>query len=167
MHVISLYLAVSLQFFFIDLEFKIIPNEITFSGIILAFLMNIIFPELIGSATWVQALLRTLVGFVLGGGILFLFGVFGKMVFKKEAMGMGDVKLMAMFGAFYGYLDAFLIIIIGSFFGAFVGGICLFSKKLKFGQQIPFGPFLALASFIVIFWGDEIVRFYLRLVLIN
>jgi leader peptidase (prepilin peptidase)/N-methyltransferase len=79
----------------------------------------------------------------------------GQFIFKKEAMGGGDVKYLAMLGAFLGYKDAVFIYFLAPFFGSIVGLIMKYKYKLEI---IPYGPYLSLAAFIVMLWGQRIFR---------
>ncbi|NQS99515.1 MAG: prepilin peptidase, partial [Candidatus Omnitrophica bacterium] len=89
---------------------------------------------------------------------IYLTGLIGDAIFKKESMGGGDVKLMAMIGAFIGWKLVLLAFFIAPFFGAVVGVII----KIKKGESlIPYGPFLSLATLIAIAWGEEIIELLL------
>jgi leader peptidase (prepilin peptidase)/N-methyltransferase len=86
-----------------------------------------------------------------GGGSLFLVAVIGKLIFKKDAMGGGDIKIMAGIGTFIGWDKVLFAIFIACFFGSIVGISLLLLKKLRRKQEMPFGPYLALASYITLF----------------
>jgi leader peptidase (prepilin peptidase)/N-methyltransferase len=97
-------------------------------------------------------LLNSIFGSIIGGGVLFLFGILGELLYKKEVMGGGDVKLMAGIGAFLGVKLVLLAILFASFLGGIVGFIVVLFKKGKLRETyIPFGPFLSLTSFTVLF----------------
>ncbi len=159
---------------FIDIDHQIIPNEITFPGIPLGLLASFLFPAMmypfvpyqVGMmmSRW-SSLLWSFVGAVAGGGSLYVIGIFGKLVLKKEAMGMGDVKLLAMIGAFIGWQLMLLTVLFASFTGAMVGGILMASKKAKWQSKIPFGPYIVLGALISYFWGKGIILWYMRLFL--
>ena len=86
-----------------------------------------------------------------------MIGVLGNIIFRKESMGAGDVKLMAMMGAFLGLIPMIFIFFIAPVFGAIVGIIV----KIKTKEDIiPYGPFLSLAAFVVIFWGRHILDWF-------
>ncbi|MFA6384585.1 MAG: A24 family peptidase, partial [Candidatus Omnitrophota bacterium] len=106
-------------------------------------------------------------GIIAGGGIIFLMGyVFDTVYFKllkkppiqgeTESMGGGDVKLLAMIGAFLGWKAAILTFFIAPFFGIIAGIATLMTKK---DHTVPYGPFLSLAALITIFWADKILNF--------
>ncbi|MDP3804851.1 MAG: A24 family peptidase, partial [Candidatus Omnitrophota bacterium] len=90
-----------------------------------------------------------------GGGSIYAMGFFGKLAFRKEAMGGGDVKLMAMIGAFLGWKLVIFTFFVAPLFGAVVGIIL----KLKDGREIiPYGPHLSLAAVIAMFFGNKILN---------
>jgi len=93
---------------------------------------------------------------------LLLVAYFGEWLFKKEAMGGGDIKMAAMMGAFVGWQKVLLIFMGGAFIGMVVSLVWMaLSKKLRQERLIPFGPFLALAAVMAVVYGDQIIRFYL------
>ncbi|MFC1806789.1 prepilin peptidase [Candidatus Omnitrophota bacterium] len=140
---------------FIDFEHQIIPDEITYGGMVLGLIASVAFPQLHDTANRLHALFFSFIGLLTGGAIIYLTGVAGKLIFKKDAMGGGDVKFLAMIGAFLGFSNAIFIYFLAPFFGSVVGIIA----KIKFKADIiPYGPYLSLATFIVIIWGDKIMR---------
>lgn len=141
---------------FIDFEFQIIPDAITISGIFAGLIAVFLFPSILNAAARQTALLNSFLGVIAGGGSIYLTGVLGKMAFRKDAMGGGDIKLMAMIGAFLGWKLALLIFFIAPFFGAFVGIILKVRYKI---DVIPYGPYLSLAAIVAIFWGGKILNY--------
>ncbi|MFH1783246.1 MAG: prepilin peptidase [Candidatus Omnitrophota bacterium] len=139
---------------FIDLEFQIIPDRISIGGIFVGLLASAFFPGLHNVLVWKLSMIRSLLGIIIGGGSIYLMGVIGNLVFRKESMGGGDVKLMAMLGAFLGWEKAILIFFLAPFLGTPPGLYLKFTKK---SDIIPYGPFISLASFIVIIWGNKII----------
>jgi leader peptidase (prepilin peptidase)/N-methyltransferase len=140
--------------FFIDLEFQIIPDKITLPGIAIGLFGAIVAPP--------PGIVQALIGTVVGGGGLLLVAYFGEWLFKKEAMGGGDIKMAAMMGAFVGWQKVLLIFMGGAFIGMVVSLVWMaLSKKLRQERLIPFGPFLALAAVMAVVYGDQIIRFYL------
>jgi len=138
---------------FIDLERQEIPDVITLPGIVVGLVTVLIYPDLIGKARF-AALLDSFLGIIVGGGSLYLIGFLGEMVFKKEAMGGGDIKLLAMIGAFLGWQSTLLAFFLAPFFGASAGIVA----RLKHGKEvIPYGPYLSLAALVAVFWGDKII----------
>jgi leader peptidase (prepilin peptidase)/N-methyltransferase len=139
--------------FFIDLEFQIIPDKITLPGIVIG----------LTAALFVNppGIINALLGFAVGGGALIAVAYLGEWLFKKEAMGGGDIKMAAMMGAFVGWQKVLLIFLGGAVVGMFVSiAWMLVSKKIRSERVIPFGPFLALAALIVVIYGDQILNFY-------
>jgi len=143
---------------FIDLEFQIIPDRISLVGIFLGIILSIVFPGLQSAFTWKKAFLNSALGVLAGGGLIYITGILGQIAFKKESMGGGDVKLMAMLGAFLGWKMAILIFFLAPFFGAPMG---IYMKFVKKEDIIPYGPYISLASFVAMIWGHKILSLLL------
>lgn len=141
---------------FIDFEHRLIPDVITIPGIFIGLLMSFIFPSILGEENSLSAMLHSLAGVLVGGSIIYAMGVLGKLAFKKEAMGGGDVKLMAMVGAFIGWKLILLTFFVAPFFGAVVGIIINIKEKK---DVIPYGPYISIAAIIAILWGEKILRY--------
>jgi leader peptidase (prepilin peptidase)/N-methyltransferase len=106
---------------------------------------------------------NSLIGILVGGVLFYLSAVTGELLFKKESMGGGDIKLAMMLGAFLGWQKILLVFLLSAVLGATVGGIALlFSKEVKKTKMIPFGPFLALGSILAIFIGDTLISAYIK-----
>lgn len=144
---------------FIDLKHQIIPDEISLGGIVVGLLINVLYPSLHGFSNFKQALIFSGLGMLAGGAVLYVTGIIGDLIFKKESMGGGDIKLLAAIGAFLGWKTAILVFFIAPLFGAVVGLIIKFRKKISL---IPYGPFISLATFISVFWGKAIVDWLFR-----
>ncbi len=135
--------------------YGIIPDEVTVTGLVLAVPLALIFPQthwnMMGIVQWVRlnAVFDVAIGAVVGGGMTFGMGVMGKVIFKKAAMGFGDVKLMAMLGALLGWKAAILIFFLAPVFGAIFGIVMLIMSGEHY---VRYGPFLAAAAVIVIFY---------------
>jgi len=140
---------------FIDLYHQILPDEITLPGLALALLYSGFRPDM--------TLRQALVGAVVGAG--FLLAVYGAYLLlrKKEGLGMGDVTMMLLVGAYLGWVKAFFTLLVGSFVGALVGLFLLSFKKKDLQFALPFGTFLAPAAFFALVWGDRIINAYLNL----
>ena len=135
-----------------DLSHQIIPNTVTFPGIVLG---------LVSAATILPlGLLNGLIGLLVGGGILWLLAWASPYLFGKEGMGGGDIKLLAMIGAFLGWKLALMTIMIGSLVGSVVGVSLLTAHVIKREQYIPFGPFLVLGAVSALFFGTAILEWY-------
>jgi leader peptidase (prepilin peptidase)/N-methyltransferase len=142
---------------FVDFEIYEIPDEISLGGLAVGFLLALMFPVIFGECSRARALLGSLIGAAVGGGSIYLMGVFGEFVFKKEAMGGGDVKLMAMIGSMLGWKLIVVVFFIAPLFGSIVG----LALKFKDGRDIiPYGPFLSLATIVSIFWGERILGLF-------
>jgi leader peptidase (prepilin peptidase)/N-methyltransferase len=139
---------------FIDIDIQEIPDEISLSGILIGLIVSFIFPQLQLRVSHQSALLYSFLGVLVGGGSIYITGLIGNAIFKKESMGGGDVKLMAMIGAFIGWKLALLTFFVAPFLGTAVGIVL----KIKEGRSlIPYGPFLSLAALIAICWGQAII----------
>ncbi|MBS0289182.1 MAG: prepilin peptidase [Proteobacteria bacterium] len=137
----------------IDLEHQILPDDITLPLLWLGLLVN--------SQELFTSLNSALLGVV--GGYLFLWSIYWifKLITHKEGMGYGDFKLLAMLGAWVGWQALPIIILLSSFCGALVGISLVALKRHERSQPIPFGPFLALAGWITLIWGDKLSHLYL------
>ena len=141
----------------IDYYHYIIPDSISLSGLILGIAVSFI-P---GQITPVESF----IGMIVGGGTLILIGLMGQFLFKKkEAMGGGDIKLMAFIGAVLGWKIALLTIIFGALFGSIIGLILIIIKFLPEDHKIPFGPFLGFGAWIACLFGDTIVTAYFNFI---
>ena len=134
-----------------DLETGLIPDEVTFSGIGAGILISVFYPALQSSAVWWGGGWRSILGLLLGGALIYITGAVGKLVFRKDAMGDGDVKLMAMIGCFLGWEKIILVFFTAPFLAL---PLALFSKYIQKKEAIPYGPFLAVASGFYFFLGD-------------
>lgn len=142
----SLLLVISV----IDFYHQIIPDELSLSGMVMGVLVTFLLKEV----SWVQSLL----GILLGGGAFLAVAFVYERLAGREGLGGGDVKLLAMIGAWLGYQSILPVIVISSFLGALIGITLMLIKGRDFKMAIPFGPFLAFAAFCYLFWGIEIKR---------
>lgn len=138
---------------FIDLEHQIIPDVITLPGIPIGLALGVF-------AMGVP-LLDAVLGIVVGGGFLYLVAVVYQLLTKREGMGGGDIKLLAMMGAFLGWKSLFFIVFISSLLGALVGVAVLMAQRKGFRAAIPYGPFLSAAAVAYLFWGELFMTFLL------
>ena len=141
---------------FIDFRTGEIPDEITLGGLVVGLLLSFAFPAIFDTASRLTALKSSAIGVVAGGGAIFAMAIFGQLLFKKEAMGGGDVKLMAFVGSILGWQLALLTFFIAPFFGAIVG---IPLRMAKGRETIPYGPYLSLGVVVAIFYGHNILRF--------
>jgi leader peptidase (prepilin peptidase)/N-methyltransferase len=140
---------------FIDLEHQIIPDEISLSGIVIGFIVSFILP-------W-QTWLNSLLGILLGGGSLLLVAYSYQWLTGKEGMGGGDIKLLAMMGAFLGWKSVLFIVFASSLIGSVVGVTMMLVQKKDSKLAIPFGPYLAFGAVLYIFFGRQLIHWYLNL----
>ncbi len=138
---------------FIDLDHQIIPNAITLPGIPLGLVAGL----LVG----VPPLLDRLIGTLAGAGFLYLVLYYGGTLYGQEAMGEGDLNLIALIGAFLGWRAVVVTILVGCLVGATAGVGLILLRRLSRRQHIPFGPFLALGAVVALFWGDQLIVWYL------
>ncbi len=136
----------------IDLHHRIIPDELSLSGIVLGILATL----LTGDISWHDSV----IGAVSGGGIFFAIAYFYEMVAKREGLGGGDVKLLAMIGAWLGYQSILIVIILSTGIGSIVGVGVMFFQKKDLKASIPFGPFLAGAAATYWMWKTELLPFF-------
>jgi leader peptidase (prepilin peptidase)/N-methyltransferase len=138
----------------IDLDHQLLPDSITLPFLWLGLLLGI--PGIFLSAE--QALIGAATGYLSLWSFYWLF----KLLTGKEGMGYGDFKLLALFGAWAGWSDVFVIILLSSMVGAIAGvGLILFKGHDR-RVPIPFGPYIALAGWITLLWGDQITGRYLQ-----
>ncbi|PLY02885.1 MAG: prepilin peptidase [Desulfuromonas sp.] len=146
---VSLLICIS----FIDYDHQIIPNVISLPGIVLGFVFSFLLPGM----PWLDSLL----GIVAGGGSLWLVAFIYYLLTRAEGMGMGDVKLLAMIGAFLGYQAVLPVIFIASLLGSVVGILLMVITRSGRKLAIPFGPYLSMAALITLLWGDALLKWYL------
>lgn len=135
----------------IDIEHQIIPDVITLPGIPLGLL----------AGSYMNGWMDSLIGLALGGGMFLLLAEGYYRLRGTVGMGGGDIKYIAAAGALMGWVQVLFIIFIGALAGGIFGAMGMGVKKLNFLSKIPFGPFLALATLISIFFGDPIVDWYI------
>ena len=150
---------------FIDLDHFYLPDRVTIGGMVLGVPLSFLVPEMQGQEDRLAALYWSLGG--MAGAFLFLWGVgaiFSKL-FRKEALGFGDVKLIGAVGAFFGPWAALFTIILSSVVGS-VAGVALMARgRAKLGgfTAVPYGPFLAIGALVWMYWGPALLGWYLRL----
>ncbi len=147
----------------IDLEHKIVPNSLIAAGLILGLifygpqLLSYLLPVpdfLISTRPWLDAL----TGMLTGGAVMLVI-----FIASKGGMGAGDIKLMALIGLYLGLKGTAAVLMLGFIFGALTGIAFMITGKLTRKDALPFAPFLSLAAFIQIFWGDQIWDWYTSL----
>ncbi len=146
-------LAVSI----IDIKTFLIPDAISLGGIPVALIISTVYPQLHPTLwktlpAWLNGLSISFLGLLAGGGCLYGVAILGKWMFKKEAMGWGDIKLLAMLGALLGYRSLFFIMFSASLSGTLVSCLGMLFKQKRLKDQIAFGPFLALGGVLYFFY---------------
>jgi leader peptidase (prepilin peptidase)/N-methyltransferase len=143
-----------LVLFFVDLEHYILPNVITLPGIAVGFLFS-----LFGPPGWVDSL----IGLAAGGGVLWAIAFVYERIRREEGLGFGDVKMLAMIGAFLGWKLMVLTLVLSSFLGSLVGLLLIVLRKGDLKYALPYGTFLAAAALFSSVAGDRIVDWYASL----
>jgi len=136
----------------IDLAHTIIPDAITLPGIVIG----------LGTSLWLTpvGVRNAVLGVVLGGGLFLLMAVLSVVILKREGMGGGDIKLIAMLGAFLGWQAVLVTIFLAAVLGAGVGLTLILLRRKSRREPLPFGPFLALGALLAMVWGDTILTWY-------
>lgn len=142
---------------FIDLKHQIIPNWISLPGIGAGLLTSCLL-----SGSRLETIVQCWWGIMAGGGALFLVSWLYEKIRKKEGIGMGDVKLAAMLGAFFGWKGVFFILLLSSLLGSIAGFFLILFFRKGFQDALPYGPFLAGAALIQLFFGSELISLYLQ-----
>lgn len=151
----SILIAVLMVVFSIDYRFQLIPDEA--HGIIAILgIINMI----INIGNWYNYI----IGAAIGGGIFYAISLLAVIIFKKEGMGFGDVKLMAALGFLFGIKNILVITLVAFFFGAIIGGALMIINKKKADSYIPFGPFIVLGTIMIMFVNpNTIIDMYFAL----
>lgn len=151
----SLFVSALIVLGFIDYSHQILPDEITLPGVVLA-LVYAFFRE---DMSFIQALVGAAAG---AGFLLLVYGVY-YLWRKKEGLGLGDVTMMLMIGAYLGWRQTLLTLVLASVGGAVVGIFFIVFKKKDLQHALPFGTFLAPAAFVALLYGPQIIDAYLSL----
>jgi leader peptidase (prepilin peptidase)/N-methyltransferase len=166
------FVAAILALIFIDAEHMILPNVITYPGAVLALVARVVVPNLYGVASlggvqtqlrpWLVSFGGALLGALVGGGFLWLVGWIWERWRGVEAMGLGDVKMMFMVGAFLGWPLTLLTIFVGVLTGSVAGvAVMARSKERDMQMMLPFGIFLGAGALVSLFFGTAIIDWYL------
>ncbi|MGE5239741.1 MAG: prepilin peptidase [Chloroflexota bacterium] len=146
---------------FIDLDFQIIPDVITLPGILIGIAGAFFLLPDPFSRQLTVGFTNAITGAALGFGLFYLIARIGTAVAKTDAMGGGDIKMMAMVGGFMGWKAVLLTTFLGSLTGAVTGIFIMVASGKGRRLKIPFGPFLALGATATLFFGDTLLRWYL------
>jgi leader peptidase (prepilin peptidase)/N-methyltransferase len=176
----SLFLSIIIILVFTDYHHRILPNVLTLPGIVAGILLSpfqaqfvytdpfslsmslagLIWPE---NPRLLLPWTGSLLGAIVGGGSLLLVALAYERLRKRQGLGMGDVKMMAMVGAFLGWPLAWLTIFVGSVFGSVVGVFLIVFKKMSLQTKLAFGVFLGVGTVISLFYGLSFLYWYLRI----
>ena len=148
-----LFIAGLLVITFIDIDHKIIPDIISLPGIPVGFVAAFMIPDL--------SYKNSLAGILIGGGSLYAVAWIYTLITRREGMGGGDIKLLAMIGAFIGWQGVIFTIFSASAVGTAVGLTQMIISRGNMKLAIPFGPFLSIGAITYIFFGREIIAWYL------
>jgi len=170
------FVAALVALIFIDSEHMILPNVITYPGIIFALVMRVTVPYFAGTShlddlpgliermpslpIWAVSLIGAALGALIGGGSLWLMGFLWEKLRGVEAMGLGDVKMMLMVGAFLGWRLAVLTIFVGVFSGSLAGIAMMVRRGRNLQMMLPFGIFLGAGAIASVLVGHQIVEWY-------
>jgi leader peptidase (prepilin peptidase)/N-methyltransferase len=138
--------------FVIDYQHQILPNVITIPGIVIGILSNFL-----AGPGWIASI----IGAAVGAGSLYAIAEIYYRVRHEEGLGMGDVKMLGMIGAFLGWKLVLLTLVISSFLGSIVGVFVLVSRKESLKYAMPFGTFLAVGAVVASVMGNAILDWYL------
>ena len=149
---------------FIDIEHRIIPDETTYPVMLAGLVVPLIFPEVWGRCGRFDAFLVSFAGFAAALVFMLGFSLAGRRIFRREALGLGDVKYMAAVGACFGVIGFIFILFMGSLLGSLGGIVKSVVRKRKLRRlTIPFGPYLALATYLWMLYGHNFAKWYLEL----
>jgi leader peptidase (prepilin peptidase)/N-methyltransferase len=140
--------------FAVDLEHHLLPNAITLPGIVVGFACSFV-----TEPGWVASLM----GILVGGGLLWVTAEAYYRIRREEGLGMGDVKMLAMVGAFLGWQLTFMTLMLASFAGSAIGGLLILAQRGGMKTALPFGTFLAVGAALAATVGVSLLDWYLRL----
>ena len=146
----------------IDFDHKLLPDLVTVGGMVLGVAVGAIESCRLQS---IDPAVRSGVGLAFGFGLLWLVRFLGSKAFGREAMGLGDVFLMGAVGALFGPVAVLVTLILSSVFGSIVGLLMVALSKTRIGKfvEIPYGPYICMGCLVWMFYGPELVNWYLRL----
>lgn len=174
--VYAIFISLVIPLIFIDYYHYILPNVITIPGMVLGLALSPLHPydfsydlltmslyDLLNvhrSSPELDALVGSLLGIIIGGGTLWFVAKVYYHLRKVEGLGFGDVKMMAMVGAFLGWKLAWFTIFLGSFVGSLYGLYLIAAKGKGFRHELYFGTFLGLGALIALFYGSRLLNLY-------
>jgi len=176
----ALFSAILIVLVFTDLRDRVLPNVVNFTGLAIGLLVSFFTRPTDGTALWLAnkifdfpppwpaiSFVDALFGALAGGGLLWLVGQAYFHWRGREGMGLGDVKMMLMAGAFLGVKKTLLTILTGSILGSVLGIAFILAKRKEKDYELPFGTFLGLAAILVMFFGGPVVNWYQSLLMVR
>ena len=146
----------------IDAEHRFIPDLLSYPALVVGLVSAGVFPEIWGESVWYRGLLSAGLAAALAGGGLALFALAGKLLFRREVLGWGDVKYLAATAVLLGLPGALWTLFAGSLFGSVAGTLCALKRRRSLRRaSIPFAPFLGAAALVWIYAGDALLRVFL------
>jgi leader peptidase (prepilin peptidase)/N-methyltransferase len=168
-----LFVSLIVPLVFIDLRYKLLPNVITYPGLVMMVVMRALAPDpwllartpnlFAGDHNWAKALVGAAIGAAAGGGSLWLVREAYYRLRHVEGMGLGDVKMMLMVGAFLGWQLTMLTIFFASLLGSVVGILLISIRGGNMKMEIPFGVFLGPSAILALFAGQGLIDWYLKM----
>lgn len=168
--------AIMVVLVFTDLRERILPDAVNYTGLAIGLVVSLFVPPADGSALWLTSkvfayppptpavsLIDALLGAALGSSLLWIVGEAYFRMRGREGMGLGDVKMMLMAGAFLGVKRTLLTILVGSVLGSLLGVLFILAKRKGSDYELPFGSFLGAAALLVVFFGTPLVSWYTSL----
>jgi len=171
----TLFVSLIVPLVFIDLRHKLLPNVITYPGVVLMFVMRMLAPDpwqlartptllvSAGRPDWVRAMVGAALGAAVGGGSLWLVREAYFRLRHVEGMGLGDVKMMLMVGAFLGWQLTMFKIFMASLLGSIIGVLLIAMRDANMKMELQFGAFLGPSSIIALFVGQDLIDWYLKM----
>ena len=172
--------AIMIVLVFTDIRERILPDVVNFTGLAIGLLFSLFVTTADGSALWlanhifqfpppqpVLSLVDALLGAALGGGLLWLVSEAYFKLRGREGMGLGDVKMMLMVGAFLGAKRTLLTIMAGSILGSVIGIAVILARRKDADYELPFGTFLGAGALLVVFFGTPVVNWYQSLLMLR
>lgn len=172
------FVTMLIPLIFIDAEWQLLPAAITHPGLVYALAVRIFVPNLAGMGTsmfggawlfglhdspeWFVSFAGAALGATFGGGLLFVVSVAYRLIRKREGLGLGDVSMMCMIGAYLGWELTLLTILLGSLVGAITGMAMLRGERMS-EFKLPFGVFLGIGAIVALLFGERLISLYLRL----
>ncbi|HEY5611556.1 MAG TPA: prepilin peptidase [Thermoanaerobaculia bacterium] len=158
--------SMTIALIFIDLDIQILPDVIDLPGIAVGLIIGgLKLGSMPNDLTLATDLLDSVLGALLGGSLLYAIAMLYELVRKVEGMGLGDVKMLAMIGAVVGWQPLIPLLFIASFTGAIFGVTLALKQRQGLQFAIPFGVFLGMAAFVVVFFGHTLLEWYRSLLL--